>query len=176
MAIHHTGTYLKRYINCSSLHPPGPGNLLSVEFAVTTISYDPRFEAQVNKLKQGKLTAVKTQEDAARATPQAAVKAVPKRPRSSLEETGESIHHALKSYYDIALSRFVDVVCQQVIDHYLLHAEDGPLKVLSDRVALCMSADQLNSIAAEDQAVKEKREALIREIEALTRALQILRS
>lgn len=139
--------------------------LLSVEFAVTTITYDPRFDTQLNKLKQGKPI-----------PQQALVNVPPKNPKSSLEEIGETIHNALKSYYDIALSRFVDVVCQQVIDHYLLHGKDGPLEVLSDMVALRMSADQLNQIAAEDQAVKEKRDRLSKEIEALSLALQILRS
>jgi hypothetical protein len=151
--------------------------LLSVEFAVTTITYDPRFETQLNKLKKGKPIPPKIPNTAAGAQlALALVNAPPKNPKSSLEEIGETIHNALKSYYDIALSRFVDVVCQQVIDHYLLHAEDGPLEVLSDMVALRMSAEQLHQIAAEDQAVKEKRDRLSKEIEALSLALQILRS
>ncbi|KAL6901456.1 P-loop containing nucleoside triphosphate hydrolase protein [Trichoderma evansii] len=149
--------------------------LLSVEFAVSTITYDPRFEAQMNQLKQGNPSPPKTQ-DTARGAQQATVKLPPKKLKSSLEEIGESIHNALKSYYEIARSRFIDVVCQQVIDHYLLRAKDGPLEVLSDRVALRMSAEQLNRIAAEDQAVKEKRERLTKEIEALSQALQILRN
>lgn len=153
--------------------------LLSVEFEVRTLTYDPRFEAQMDKLKQGEsaktadfdsrfdLFAKKSSEES---------KPSPRKPKSSLEETREAIHNALKSYYDIALSRFVDVVCQQVIDRCLLHAKDGPLEVLSDKVTLGMSAEQLNSIAAEDQAVKEKRDTLNKEIEALTNALRILRS
>lgn len=159
--------------------------LLSVEFEVKTLTYDPRFEAQMDKLKQGE--SVKPAKSAMAAKFEAVYeildeksavesKPSPRKPKSSLEETRESIHNALKSYYDIALSRFVDVVCQQVIDRYLLHARDGPLEVLSDKVTLGMSAEQLNSIAGEDQAVKEKRDALNKEIEALTNALRILRS
>lgn len=168
--------------------------LLSVEFEVKTLTYDPRFEAQMDKLKQGKpVKSAKPAKTVKVAAPNCSdgfelfsseeskpspreFKPSPKEPRSSLEETRESIHNALKSYYDIALSRFVDVVCQQVIDRYLLHAKNGPLEVLSDKVTLHMSADQLNSIAAEDQAVKEKRDTLNKEIEALTNALRILRS
>lgn len=166
--------------------------LLSVEFEVKTLTYDPRFEAQMDKLKEGKSAkSTKTAKTTKCAAPNFSEglelaklfgeesseesKPSPKKSKSSLEETRESIHNALKSYYDIALSRFVDVVCQQVIDRYLLHAKDGPLEVLSDKVTLAMSADQLNSIAAEDQAVKEKRDTLNKEIEALTNALRILR-
>ncbi|KAM0521889.1 hypothetical protein ACHAPE_002452 [Trichoderma viride] len=167
--------------------------LLSVEFEVKTLTYDPRFEAQMDKLKEGKSSkstkTAKTAKCAATNAPEGLglpklfdeesseeSKPSPKKYKSSLEETRESIHNAVKSYYDIALSRFVDVVCQQVIDRYLLHAKDGPLEVLSDKVTLHMSADQLSSIAAEDQAVKEKRDTLNKEIEALTNALRILRS
>lgn len=173
--------------------------LLSVEFEVKTITYDPRFEAQMDKLKQGESAkstkSAKTAEfDAGyslfeeksseefKPSPKKSKpsskksKSSPKKSKSSLEETREAIHNALKSYYDISLSRYVDVVCQQVIDRYLLHAKDGPLEVLSDKVTLGMSAEQLNSIAAEDHAVKEKRDTLNKEIEALTNALRILRS
>ncbi|KAK1242851.1 hypothetical protein MKX08_005663 [Trichoderma sp. CBMAI-0020] len=167
--------------------------LLSVEFEVKTLTYDPRFEAQMDKLKEGApAKAAKASkrtrytiatdpdeeelEDILGVDPPEESKPSPRKSKPSLEETRESIHNALKSYYDIALSRFVDVVCQQVIDRYLLHAKDGPLEVLSDKVALAMSADQLLSIAAEDQAVKEKRDTLNKEIEALTNALRILRS
>lgn len=148
--------------------------LLSVEFEVKTLTYDPRFEAQMDKMKQYK--AAKAAKAAASDEESGEPKPAPENPKTSLEETGESIHDALKSYYDIALSRFVDVVCQQVVDRYLLHAKDGPLEVLSDKVTLEMSAEQLSSIAAEDQAVKEKRDALNKEIEALSSALRILRS
>lgn len=162
--------------------------LLSVEFEVKTLTYDPRFEAQMDKLKEGEFAkSAKSAKTAKTAKTDAGYelfgeesstepKPSPRKSKSSLEETRESIHNALKSYYDIALSRFVDVVCQQVIDRYLLHAKDGPLEVLSDKVTLGMSADQLNSIAAEDQAVKEKRDTLNKEIEALTNALRILRN
>lgn len=153
--------------------------LLSVEFEIRTITYDPRFEAQMNKLKQGKPAAPGTVDvsiDLGGKEPLGKPKLLLEDTKSSLEDIREKIHNALKSYYDIALSRFVDVVCQQVIDRYLLHAKDGPLEVLSDRVALGLSADQLASIAGEDQAVREKREGYTKEIKALSQALQILRS
>lgn len=155
--------------------------LLSVEFEIRTITYDPRFEAQLNKLKQDKSVALSTTDvyydsGSKRLLKKPKPKPLPEVTKLSLEDTREKIHDALKSYYDIALSRFVDVVCQQVIDRYLLHAKDGPLEVLSDRVALGLSADQLASIAGEDQAVREKREGYTKEIKALSQALQILRS
>ncbi|KAM0248561.1 hypothetical protein ACHAQJ_009410 [Trichoderma viride] len=151
--------------------------LLSVEFQVRTITYDPRFEAMLKKLKLDADTpAPRYITVPAGEARKYSVPAPRKKAKSSLEETRQSIHDAMKSYYDIARSRFVDVVCQQVIDHYLLHAKNGPLEVLSDNVALHMSAEQLDLIAGEDQAVKERRDRLAKEVDSLNQALKILRN
>lgn len=151
--------------------------LLSVEFQDRTITYDPRFEAKFNRLKLGGDKAaprlVDLQPGARRYFP---VQEPEKQAKSSLEETRQAIHNVLQSYYGIARGRFVDVVCQQVIDHFLLHAENGPLEVLSDKVVLNMSAEQLELIAGEDLAVKEKRDRLVKEVESLSQALKILRN
>ncbi|KAH6605361.1 hypothetical protein Trco_007068 [Trichoderma cornu-damae] len=151
--------------------------LLSVEFQDRTITYDPRFEAVVNKLKlrddeavHGSAAAESASGDAPAEQPEK------KKKKSSLEETRQAIHDVLYSYYGIAQSRFVDVVCQQVVDHHLLHGESGPLEALSDKVVLGMSPEQLDAIAGEDLAVKLERERLAREVESLGQALKILRS
>ncbi|KAL7800217.1 P-loop containing nucleoside triphosphate hydrolase protein [Trichoderma ceciliae] len=150
--------------------------LLSVEFQDRTITHDPRFEVKLNQLqlRDAKATLPKPFAQSSENCGPPIKK--PEEPKSSLEETRQSIHNVLRCYYVIARSRFVDVVCQQVIDHYLLHAKNGPLEVLSDKVVLNMSADQLDAIAGEDLAVKEKRERLVKEVESLSQALKILRN
>ncbi|KAK4069164.1 hypothetical protein Trihar35433_5743 [Trichoderma harzianum] len=140
--------------------------LLSVEFETRTITYDIRFEEKFNQLKLNEQKPGPEQGDDTQPE---------KQPKSSLEETGMTIHNALHAYYDLARSRFVDVVCQQAIDYYLLHANNGPLTVLSDNVVLNMTAEQLEIIAGEDLAVREKRERLTKEIDSLSQALKILR-
>ncbi|KAL7961284.1 hypothetical protein V8C34DRAFT_25444 [Trichoderma compactum] len=96
-------------------------------------------------------------------------------PTSSPEETKMAIHNVLHAHYDLARHRFMDAVCQQAMDYYLLYDKDGPLAVLSDNVVLNMTAKQLEMIAGGDLAVKEMREQLTKEIDCLTQALKILR-
>ncbi|KAL7934311.1 P-loop containing nucleoside triphosphate hydrolase protein [Trichoderma chlorosporum] len=151
--------------------------LLDVEFQGRCMTYDPRLESILDELK---LDSEKAADPVPNALPSGAPQAdgdqdSEKLSKSSLEETRQAIHNVLESYYDIALRRFIDVVCQQVIDHFLLHSKNGPLEMLSDKVVLNMSAEQLELIAGEDMAVKEKRERLMKETEALTQALKILR-
>jgi hypothetical protein len=90
--------------------------------------------------------------------------------------TQQEIHSGLKAYYNISLSRFVDVVCQQVIDYFLLHSDKGPLAVLSTTSVMNMTPDQLDAIAGEDMVSRGKREQLEKEIEVLTRAHKVLRA
>ncbi|UKZ82587.1 hypothetical protein TrVFT333_010379 [Trichoderma virens FT-333] len=140
--------------------------LLSVEFENRTMTYDPRFEEKFSQLKLNDQQLSPNEGNGTESE---------KQPKSSLEETRMTIHNALHAYYGLARNRFVDVVCQQAIDYHLLYAKDGPLTVLSDNVVLDMTAQQLEIIAGEDLAVKEKRERLTKEIESLTQALKILR-
>ncbi|KAL6866853.1 P-loop containing nucleoside triphosphate hydrolase protein [Trichoderma novae-zelandiae] len=139
--------------------------LLGLEFQNRTITYNARFEERFNQLKEGdRDPEVKQERPAAEPA------------KSSLKETRLTIHNVLQAYYDVARDRFVDVVCQQAIDHFLLYADDGPLEVLSDKVVLSMSAEQLELIAGEDLAVKEERERLDKQVETLTQALKVLRN
>ncbi|KAL7818322.1 P-loop containing nucleoside triphosphate hydrolase protein [Trichoderma gracile] len=146
--------------------------LLSVEFQERAITHDPRFDEKLSQLKLGGEKPASEDSDG----DQPAAPESEKGPSSSLEDTTRDIHNLLQSYYGIARSRFVDVVCQQAIDYFLLRAENGPLEVLSDKVVLDMSAEQLDVIAGEDLAVKEERERLAKQVESLTQALKILRN
>ncbi|KAK7708906.1 hypothetical protein SLS64_006386 [Diaporthe eres] len=95
--------------------------------------------------------------------------------RSNPEQVREHLHDILESYYKVSVKRFVDVICQQVIDHFLLNGKDSPLHVFSTDLVFDLSADALEMIAGEDQATKQKRERLRREMESLEAAMKVLR-
>ncbi|KAL6796727.1 P-loop containing nucleoside triphosphate hydrolase protein [Trichoderma sp. SZMC 28012] len=141
--------------------------LLDVEFRVRNITYGLRFEEEFNQLKLS---------DRNPRSQQCNGTAPEEQPLSSIEETVMAIHNALHAYYDLARHRFMDAVCRQAIDYYLLHDKDGPLAVLSDNVVMNMTAEQLGIIVGEDLAVKEKRKRLTKEIDSLSKALTLLRA
>ncbi|KKY38956.1 putative interferon-induced gtp-binding protein mx1 [Diaporthe ampelina] len=95
--------------------------------------------------------------------------------RSNPEQVREYLHDILESYYNVSVKRFVDVICQQVIDHFLVNGEDSPLRVFGTRLVLGLSGDALEMIAGEDQATKQERERLRREMESLEAAMKVLR-
>ncbi|ROV98713.1 hypothetical protein VMCG_06803 [Cytospora schulzeri] len=96
--------------------------------------------------------------------------------RSNPQQIREYLHDTLKSYYDVSATRFIDVVCQQVIDYYLLTGSKSPLRVFSTDLVFELTASQLEMIAGEDQVTKLERERIGREIESLQAAMQVLRS
>ncbi|KAK5991349.1 Interferon-induced GTP-binding protein Mx1 [Cladobotryum mycophilum] len=156
--------------------------LISVEFEGKSITYDPVFERTLSEISGERAEGLR--QDAADSAQDGLIPvhmlgkileklAIGK--DTSVETTRQKIHDVLYTYYDIARSRFIDVVCQQVIDHFLLHAPGGPLAVLSDQVVLEMTPDQLEAIAGEDMGSRGKRERLVKDIDMLSKALKILR-
>lgn len=93
---------------------------------------------------------------------------------SNTNHTIGDLHDILKSYYKVARKRFVDVVCMQAVDHYLLTGPAAPLKLFSPSFVSGLKKDQLERIAGEDVSTKKKREELKREIENLTEGKKIL--
>ncbi|KAI2620006.1 P-loop containing nucleoside triphosphate hydrolase protein [Hypoxylon sp. NC1633] len=87
----------------------------------------------------------------------------------------EYMHDILKSYYQVSRKRFVDVVCQQAVNHYLLQGKESPLKIFSTQMVLNLSDDLLDMIAAEDAPVKLRREKLARDIKSFEEALKVLK-
>ncbi|KAI1210817.1 P-loop containing nucleoside triphosphate hydrolase protein [Annulohypoxylon truncatum] len=85
------------------------------------------------------------------------------------------IHDILSSYYKVSRKRFVDVVCQQAVNHYLLRGKGSPLTIFSTQMVLDLNEDQLDMIAAEDAPVKLHREKLGRDIQNFEDALKVLR-
>lgn len=84
------------------------------------------------------------------------------------------LHDILKSYYKVARKRFVDVVCMQAVDHYLITGPEAPILLFSPAFVGGLAKDQLERIAGEDVSTRRKREELKREIENLTKGKEIL--
>jgi hypothetical protein len=96
--------------------------------------------------------------------------------KSNADQVKDDIHDILKSYYKVSRKRFVDVVCRQVIEHFLLDGKGSPLKVLTPELIGAMSDEQLDMIAGEDAATRRERERLVSEIQGLEEAMKVLRS
>ena len=92
----------------------------------------------------------------------------------NVEHTIRDIHDILKSYYTVARKRFVDVMCMQAVDHYLITGPTAPVGLFSPSFVSGLNADQLARIAGEGLSTKRKREELKREIGNLTEGKKIL--
>ncbi|KAI1805267.1 P-loop containing nucleoside triphosphate hydrolase protein [Daldinia bambusicola] len=91
------------------------------------------------------------------------------------EHVQEYMHDILKSYYKVSRKRFVDVVCQQVVNYHLLHGKCSPLKIFNTEMVLELTDEQLDAIAAEDIPVKRRREKLERDISSFQEAWRVLK-
>lgn len=88
----------------------------------------------------------------------------------------------LFSYYKVARKRFVDNVCQQVVERFLLSGgltndeeNKSPVKLFDADLVLSIDDAKLEAIAGEDPSVKHHRENLKAEVDKLEKALKILR-
>ncbi|RDA91020.1 hypothetical protein CP533_2545 [Ophiocordyceps camponoti-saundersi (nom. inval.)] len=95
---------------------------------------------------------------------------------SNRDHVCEDILDTLASYYKVSRKRFVDVICQQVISHFLLNGRDSPLNLFGPDLIMSLTEDQLETIAGEDDVSKQQRQALEREVKNLEAALQVLRA
>jgi len=95
--------------------------------------------------------------------------------KSNTEHVRDEIHDALKSYYKVSRKRFVDVVCQQAVDYYLLSGPQSPLRIFCNERINRMTEEQLDMIAGEDAGTRRERALLTREIESLEKAMAVLR-
>ncbi|KAL3436880.1 P-loop containing nucleoside triphosphate hydrolase protein [Aspergillus tetrazonus] len=96
--------------------------------------------------------------------------------KDNRQQVCEDILDTLMSYYKVARKRFVDIVCQQVIQYFLLETDDGPLRIFSPDLVMSLGTEELEMVAGEDAESKRRRDILKREIENLEAALKILRS
>lgn len=88
--------------------------------------------------------------------------------------TVHDIHDILQSYYKVTLKTFVDNICKQATDHFLLAGPESPLSYFSPVFVSRLSADELENIAGELPGTKRTRAQLGKEIASLTVAKKIL--
>ena len=86
---------------------------------------------------------------------------------SNEKQTVDDLHDILKAYYKVARKRFVDTVCMQAADFFLVNGPDSPTKVFSPTFVGSLTPDQLEAIGGEDLLTKRKRVELKRKIENL---------
>ncbi|CAI7633127.1 unnamed protein product [Penicillium crustosum] len=89
-------------------------------------------------------------------------------------QTVEDIHDILKSYYKVARKRFVDNVCMQAADFYLVTGPEAPMNIFSPAWVYCLSPDQLEHIAGEELSIRRRRHRLQKETQDLEAGRKIL--
>ncbi|THY78240.1 dynamin GTPase [Aureobasidium pullulans] len=154
--------------------------LLFVERSSTPITLNKYFNANLEKSRQDRLQ--KTLEEKAWATdsadkgPAVLVKDLIQQHSgmSNSKHTVFELHDILKSYYKVARKRFVDCVCSQGADYHLVAGPESPLKLFSPRFVGNLTAEQLETIAGEDYALKRKRMVLMKQVAALQVGKNIL--
>lgn len=153
--------------------------LLQIEREGTPITYNDYFNAELQKGQgkrlQNSLSSLAINTDTQGPMVRLASLISLNTTRSNPQQVREYLHDILESYYKVSVKRFVDVICQQVIDHFLVNGKDSPLHVFSTELVFELSADTLEMVAGEDQATKQERERLKTEIERLEAAMKVLR-
>jgi hypothetical protein len=96
--------------------------------------------------------------------------------KDNIQHVCEDILNVLSSYYKVSRKRFVDVVCRQVIGHFLLEGEGSPLKVFSLELVMGLGVEELEMIAGEDAGTKDRRAMLESEIKGLEAVMKLLRA
>ena len=91
------------------------------------------------------------------------------------DEIPTSILEVTRSYYEVARARFVDNICTQAVDHFLLSDKSSPLRVFDPSAVLSMSDEKLDMIAGEDAASRTKRESATERIALFEKAIRVLR-
>lgn len=153
--------------------------LLQIEREGKPITYNPNFNVEVQKAQAERMGEAMEGEAIDIEEHGEVVKLDVLRNRvinkSNPQQVREYLHDNLESYYKISVKRFVDVVCQQVVDFHLLNGKGSPLHVFSTDLVFDLNASALDNIAGEDHVTKQERERLEREIVSLEGAMQVLR-
>ncbi|KAI9739944.1 MAG: hypothetical protein M1818_005000 [Claussenomyces sp. TS43310] len=93
---------------------------------------------------------------------------------SNDDHTTQDLHDTLKSYYKVARKRFVDAVCLQAVDHYLVSGETSPLWIFSALFISNMSDAELGQIAGDEDGTLKRRNVLEAELVSLKAGAKIL--
>jgi hypothetical protein len=157
--------------------------LLQVERNGRPSTYNHYFNSEVQKKRQDRMNAaVKGEAFVCTKTDKTVVNAISVMSlhhlvvnKDNAQQVREDIHDVLASYYKVSRKRFVDVICRQVIGHFLLEGDESPLKIFSSELVMGLNSEQLESIAGEAPETKRQRARLETEIEHLEMALKVLR-
>ncbi|KAF2183507.1 interferon-induced GTP-binding protein Mx2 [Zopfia rhizophila CBS 207.26] len=95
--------------------------------------------------------------------------------KDNAQQVREDILDILASYYRVSRKCFVDVICKQVISHFLLEGDESPLKIFRPELVMGLDDEQLETIAGEDEETKRQRSMLESEIKNLEAATKVLR-
>ncbi|KAH8588522.1 interferon-induced GTP-binding protein Mx1 [Bisporella sp. PMI_857] len=95
---------------------------------------------------------------------------------SNEDHTVQDLHDTLEAYYKVARKRFVDAVCLQAVDHFLVSSRTGPLWLFSPQFVGNLSTTELTQIAGEGDDAAERRSRLVEEIANLKAGEKILDS
>ena len=93
---------------------------------------------------------------------------------SNDDHTIQDLHDTLKSYYKVARKRFVDAVCLQAVDHFLISGENSPLWIFSPRFIGNLSDAELNHLAGEEDETLNRRNMIQLELASLKAGEKIL--
>lgn len=93
---------------------------------------------------------------------------------SNTEHTTQDIHDILQSYYKVALKRFVDNVCMQAANHFLVSGPDAPMKLFSSLWVNSLSDEKLEEIVGEEAKTKRRRRSLQKKIAELEAGRKVL--
>jgi hypothetical protein len=88
----------------------------------------------------------------------------------------QDLHDTLKSYYKVARKRFVDAVCLQAIDHFLVSGKSSPLWIFSPHFIGEMSDTELHQIAGDKDETIRRRNTLETELDSLKAGEKILQT
>jgi hypothetical protein len=160
--------------------------LLSIERDGRPSTYNHYFNSEIQKKRQdriyGKLIDQAVTYPKESRTNAASVQAIPVTSvrslitdKNNMQQVWDDILDVLVSYYKVSRKRFVDVICRQVIGHFLLDSDESPLKIFSPELVMGLDDDVLEMIAGEDAETKDRRATLETEIKSLEAAMKLLR-
>ncbi|KAL2068602.1 hypothetical protein VTL71DRAFT_14939 [Oculimacula yallundae] len=89
-------------------------------------------------------------------------------------QSAQDLHDTLEAYYKVARKRFVDAICLQAVDHFLISNKHGLLWLFSPQFIGTLTDIDLNEIAGEGNEAVSRRERLMKEIESLKAGQRIL--
>ena len=93
---------------------------------------------------------------------------------SNKGHTVRDLHDTLEAYYKVARKRFVDAVCLQGVDHFLISSKRGPLWMCSPQFLGGMSTSKLTQVAGESDNAAVRRSRIVEEITNLRAGERIL--